>query len=95
MLGMWANIPDTGLTHLVSVLVNGIERSHDVATNFDGPFKRQCFSSSPDRNSEMHVAINADGPFEGANQAQPLEVTLKTSLVLLNIREVHGRFLFG
>src|SRR5258708_27903328 len=90
-----ASIPDTGLTHLVSVLVKAIERSHDVATNFDGPFKSQCFSSSVDRHREMNTASSADGSFERANLAQPLEVTLYVSLTLLNIREKQIRFLSG
>jgi len=92
---MGASIPDTGLTQLVSVLVNGVERSHDVAANFDGPFKRQYFISSIDRHREKNLATSADGPFEGANLAQPLEVALYGSPALLDIREKQGRFLSG
>ena len=92
---MWASIPDTGLTQLVSVLVNGVERSHDVAANFDGPFKRQYFISSIDRHREMNLATSADGSFEGANQAQPLEGAFNVSLALLYAREKQSRALFG
>src|SRR6266699_3012805 len=53
-LRMWANIPETRLTGLVAIRVKRIERSHDVAANFDGPFKSQYFiSSSP------HSAVSA------------------------------------
>src|SRR5215831_13281515 len=94
-LWLWTNIPHTRLPGLVVVRVKCIERSHDVAANFYRPFKRQYFIASPDRNGEMHVASSADGPFEGAHQAQPLEGALNVSPALLYIREVHGRCLFG
>ncbi len=88
---MRANVPDTGLTGLVAVQIKRIERSHDVATNFDGPFKSQRFSSSIDRHREMNTASSADGSFERANQAQPLEGALYGSPVLLHIRKKQGR----
>jgi hypothetical protein len=90
---MGTSIPETRLTQLVSVLVNGVERTHDVAANFDGPFKRQRFHSSIDRHREMHTASSAHGSFKGANQAQPLEGALYGSPALLDIRKKQSRFL--
>src|SRR5436190_589877 len=94
-LRMWAKIPETRLPGLVAVLVKGIEGAHDVAADFDRPFKRQHFIASVDQYPEVNTARGAHGAFERTNQAQPLEGALNVSLVLLHLRQKHVRFLAG